>query len=438
MIHRFFLCIAAIAPVTPVYSACLPAFAPILTQAEPAKSKPAPLSVAAFADAVKAKQTDTDAFAERVREWFGADNLRRGASPKLENRRLVAALETITAPPKDVIPALVSQDGRFRLPLSRLGSTNVYAAQTTLPEGTFLRWHYEIGETSIGSGDLEAHTYPAEFQTNPDIPHGTLTEMPVWKSAIFPRTERRWWVYVPAQVRANPDVPAAVMIMQDGEWSRWYLPNLLDNMIYKGDIPPTVAVLVNPGRYPEQKPGDGAGNRSFEYDTLSPQYARFLLEEILPETQKTVKLRQDAAGHITIGGSSGGICAFTAAWEKPDSFGKVVSWIGSFVNLQGGSTGIGGGHNYPALVRKTQNAPKPIRVFLQDGANDIDNRFGNWPLANQQMAAALKFAGYDYRFVFGQGNHSDRHMRAILPDALRWLWRDEAKGAPDVNNVKTP
>ncbi|MBC8142738.1 MAG: esterase family protein [Armatimonadetes bacterium] len=259
--------------------------------------------------------------------------------------------------------------------------------------------------------------------------------MPLWKSTIFPRTERRWWVYVPAQVRARPDVPAAVIIMQDGEWSRWYLPNLLDNMIYAGEIPPTVAVMVNPGRYPEQKPNDGARNRSFEYDTLSDQYARFLLEEILPETEKTVKLRTDPAGRITMGGSSGGICAFTAAWEKPDQFGKVISWIGSFVNLQGGKTGIGGGHNYSILVRKTKDAPKPIRVFLQDGSNDIDNQFGNWPLANQEMAAALKYAGYDYRFVYGQGNHSDRHLRAILPDALRWLWRDEAKNAPP---AKTP
>ncbi len=425
------LCGATLSLIMPVYTP-LPLTA---TPAQAGEAKPLPLSVSAFADAVKAKAANTDEFAARVRDWFGADNLLRGASPKLENRRLVAALETATEPPKDVVPALVSQDGRFRLPLTRIGSTNVYAAQTTLPEGTFLPWHYEIGDTRIGGGDLEAHTYPAEFDTNTDIPHGTLTEMPVWKSAIFPRTERRWWVYVPAQVRANPDIPAAVMVMQDGEWSRWYLPNLLDNMIYKGDIPPIVAVMVNPGRYPEQKPNDGAGNRSFEYDTLSDQYARFLLEEILPEAEKTVKLRHDSAGRITVGGSSGGICAFTAAWEKPGEFGKVISWIGSFVNLQGGATGIGGGHNYPILIRKTKGSPKPIKVFLQDGSNDIDNQFGNWPLANQQMASALRFAGYDYRFVYGQGNHSDRHMRAILPDALRWIWQGEIKASPV---AKTP
>jgi enterochelin esterase family protein len=154
-----------------------------------------------------------------------------------------------------------------------------------------------------------------------------------------------------------------------------------------------------------------------------------LLTEILPEVEKTVKLKQDAASRAICGASSGGIAAFTVAWEKPDAFHKVVSFIGSFVNLQGGETGIGGGHNYPVLIRKTRGNPKPIRVFLQDGANDLDNPFGNWPLANQQMQKALAFAGYDHKFVYGNGFHSDRHGRAIFPDVLRWLWRDYPKAA---------
>ena len=113
--------------------------------------------------------------------------------------------------------------------------------------------------------------------------------------------------------------------------------------------------------------------------------------------------------------SSGGICAWTVAWERPDQFGKVLSHIGSFTNIRGG-------HVYPALIRKTE--PKPIRVFLQDGANDLNNRHGSWPLANLQMAQSLGFAGYDHRFVFGDGAHNGKHGGAILPDSLRWLWRD--------------
>ena len=134
-----------------------------------------------------------------------------------------------------------------------------------------------------------------------------------------------------------------------------------------------------------------------------------------------MKLRKDAAGRAVAGISSGGICAFTAAWERPSEFSKVLSWVGSFTNIASGPSGRAGGHNYEAMVRKTPK--KPIRVFLQDGSNDLDNNNGNWPLANQTLAKSLAFAKYDYTFVYGQGFHSNKQGRAILPDSLRWLWR---------------
>jgi enterochelin esterase family protein len=137
--------------------------------------------------------------------------------------------------------------------------------------------------------------------------------------------------------------------------------------------------------------------------------------------EKTVRLRQDAAGRAISGISSGGICAFTAAWERPDAFSKVLSWVGSFTNIAAGESGIAGGHNYPPLIRRTP--PKPIRVFLQDGKNDLNVVAGNWWLANQEMASALEFAGYDFTTAWGNGFHSNLHGRAILPDSLRWLWR---------------
>ncbi|MDQ3813815.1 MAG: alpha/beta hydrolase-fold protein, partial [Armatimonadota bacterium] len=249
----------------------------------------------------------------------------------------------------------------------------------------------------------------------PDVPKGTVTQQPKWKSNVFPGTERDWWVYVPAQYK--PDSPACVMVFQDGGGVKDYVPVVFDNLIAAGDMPITVGIFINPGT----KDG-GKSNRSFEYDTLSDQYARFLLEEILPEVEKTTKLRHDAASRAIAGASSGGICAWTVAWERPNEFGKVLSWIGSFTNIASGKTLREGGHNYPFLIRKTEK--KPIRVFLQDGSNDLDNVHGNWPLANQQMAKALAFAGYDYQFVYGQGFHSAQHGRAILPDTLRWLWRD--------------
>jgi enterochelin esterase-like enzyme len=247
------------------------------------------------------------------------------------------------------------------------------------------------------------------------VVHGPM----VWKSTIFQNTVRQYWVYVPAGYDAAK--PAALMVFQDGHAyvkadGDYRVPIVFDNLIAKGEMPPTIGVFVNPGHSGEELPADPwrASNRSFEYDNVSDQYARFLSDELLPEVARTYPFTKDPSLHAIAGASSGGICAFTAAWERPDYFRKVVSHIGSFTNIRGG-------HVYPALVR--QSAPRPIRVFLQDGSNDLDNQYGNWPLANQTMAAALKFRGYDYRFEFGDGAHTGKHGGAILPDTLRWLWR---------------
>ncbi|MCW5553559.1 MAG: esterase family protein [Verrucomicrobiae bacterium] len=250
------------------------------------------------------------------------------------------------------------------------------------------------------------------------VPRGTVTQHR-WTSRIFPGTVRDYWVYVPVQYDGS--TPACVMVFQDGgsyveAEGQFRVPVVLDNLIHRKELPVIIGIFLNPGEIPAPEPGKPPRrNRSFEYDTLSDQYARFLLEEILPEVGKHYNLATDARRRAICGMSSGGICAWTVAWERPDAFGKVLSHIGSFTNIRGG-------HVYPALIRKTP--PKPIRVLLQDGANDLDNEFGNWPLANQQMAAALKFAKYDYQFVFGDGAHNGKHGGAILPDSLRWLWRE--------------
>ena len=251
------------------------------------------------------------------------------------------------------------------------------------------------------------------------VPQGTVTKLQWKDSKVFPGTERDWWLYVPKQYDGSK--PAAVMIFQDG--GSYVDPNgqfrttvVFDNLIHKKQMPVTIGIFLNPGQIPasgpDQKP---RSNRSFEYDTLSDQYARFLLEEILPEVGKSYKL-SDRPEHRAIGGiSSGGICAFTAAWERPDAFSKVLSHVGSFTNIRGG-------HVYPSLIRKTER--KPIRAFLQEGSNDLDNLHGNWPLANQEMAAALKFSKYDYRFEYGDGGHNGKHGGALMPESLRWLWRE--------------
>lgn len=271
------------------------------------------------------------------------------------------------------------------------------------------------------AGDDE-YTLGPDSQRTEGVPRGQVTEH-VWKSQIFEGTIRRYYVYVPAQYK--PDDPAALMVFQDGhayvsDTGRFRAPIVMDNLIHKQEMPVTIGLFIDPGHKKEQLP-DKPGwqphpeNRSFEYDTLSDQYARFLLEELIPEVQKSYQITDAPEQRAICGISSGGICAWTVAWERPDQFRKVLSHVGSFTNIRGG-------HVYHALIRKTP--PKPIRVYLQDGAGDLDNEHGNWPLANQEMAAALKFAGYDYQFVYGTGGHNDIHGSATLPDALRWLWRD--------------
>jgi len=358
---------------------------------------------------------EADRLAARIREYFGgADALAQGGAAKIDDLLVAFALE---APAIDAAapPPRVSSDAvLFTMPLTRVGTSNVYAGVAQLAHGTGFTWHYEIGTRRLGGGQLEAYETHPDSLPQPGVPRGTVKQMPPWESKIFAGTKRDWWVYVPAQY--TDASPAAVMVFQDGAGPKDYVPTVFDNLIAKKDMPVTVGIFIQPGIR-----ADGGANRSFEYDTLSDQYARFLLEEILPEVEKTVKLRHDAASRAISGASSGGICAFTVAWERPNEFSKVLSWIGSFTNIASGKTVREGGHNYEAMVRKTPR--KPIRVFLQDGANDLDNNNGNWPLANQTLAKSLSFARYDYRFEFGQGFHSNRHGRAILPDSLRWLWR---------------
>jgi enterochelin esterase-like enzyme len=281
-----------------------------------------------------------------------------------------------------------------------------------------------MGLLAATAGGADDYPIGPDSQRHEGVPRGTITEHH-WTSHVFPGTERDYWLYVPAQYR--PDSPACVMVFQDGknylnEQGQFRVPIVFDNLIHKGQMPVTIGVFINPGVLPaKEKGGKPQANRSFEYDSLSDRYARLLLDEILPEVGKSYKLVDNAAGRAICGISSGGICAFTVAWQRPDAFSKVLSHVGSFTNIRGG-------HVYPALIRKSDR--KPIRVFLQDGSGDLDNEHGNWPLANQQMAAALKFAKYDYRFEYGDGGHNGKHGGAILPESLRWLWRDYAGVKP--------
>lgn len=268
------------------------------------------------------------------------------------------------------------------------------------------------------------YEYGPDSVRNEGVPQGAISEH-VWSdSKIFPGTLRRYWIYVPAQY--DPAKPAALMVFQDGhayirERGEFRTPIVLDNLIHEGAMPVTIGVFVDPGTtQPELPPKPGwepkPENRSVEYDTLSSHYADFLLTEILPEVKKEYNITDDPEGHAIAGISSGGIAAFTAAWERPDAFRKVLSHVGSFTNIRGGD-------RYPGMIRKGYEK-RPMRIFLQDGSHDLDNEHGSWWLGNLQMDAALKFAGYDYKFVAGEGAHNGNHGGTLMPESLRWLWRD--------------
>jgi enterochelin esterase-like enzyme len=268
-----------------------------------------------------------------------------------------------------------------------------------------------------------------DYKLGPDserhdgVPKGTITAS-TWESKIYANTKRAYYVYVPAQYNANS--PAALMIFQDGgayvkEDGDFRTPIVFDNLIHQKQMPVTIGLFVDPGYSSNAAAPENpfrAQNRSYEYDDLSDQYATFLINELVAELKKTYNISDDPKLHAIAGLSSGGICAFSAAWFRPDYFHKVLSHIGSFTDIRGG-------HIYPALIRKS--GKKDIKVFLQDGNKDLNNNYGDWWLANLQMESSLKFRGYDYKFVTGTGGHTGKHGGSILPESLRWLWSDVMK-----------
>ncbi|HXR78567.1 MAG TPA: SMP-30/gluconolactonase/LRE family protein [Bryobacteraceae bacterium] len=271
---------------------------------------------------------------------------------------------------------------------------------------------------AVASSGAEEYALGPDSQRQAGVPEGTVTKYS-WTSKVFPGTVRDYWVYVPAEY--DQSTPACLMVFQDGsgfvnEKGSWRVPVVFDNLIHKHEMPVTIGVFIDPGVLPVKEPGQRERyNRSLEYDGLGSRYAHLVLDEILPEVAKHYNVSTDPNDRAIAGSSSGGIAAFTVAWSHPEAFHRVLSFIGSYTDLRGGDI-------YPALIRKSE--PKPLRVFLQDGDHDLNIYAGNWYLGNQGMASALKYAGYDVKFVVGTEGHNAKQGGAILPEALRWSWRD--------------
>ena len=280
--------------------------------------------------------------------------------------------------------------------------------------------------------DVNAH-----YQLGPDslprdgVPKGEMRGPFVIPSQAYPGTQHTYWLHVPAQY--DPATPASLMVFQDGQAFKDMngsirAPNVLDNLIYRREIPVMITVFINPGRTPEQPEptpqewGDRTTNRPTEYNTLDDRYARVIVDELLPVLYKEYNISRNPEHHGIGGASSGAIAAFTVAWERPDHFRKVLSIVGSFVNLRGGDA-------YPDIVRTREK--KPIRVFLQDGRNDNrgQGRGGydprrDWFYQNVRLMQALTEKGYDVNYVWGLNSHGQRMGGPMLPEMMRWLWRD--------------
>lgn len=370
-------------------------------------------------DLVKQIAGDPASAAATIRKSWGEAALASGKQKWIEETTLLVALtanEPVTA---------FRSSGEKIGDLKRLDDQGLQALSVDV--GNCVAFDYELrgaGDKVLGRGSvkIEYYPYPAESLPQEGVPVGTLHRHEWTASKIFPDTTREFEVYIPAQNDGSQ--AAALMVFQDGlrhadrmAEGGLRAPVVFDNLIAAGKMPVTIGIFINPGSLLNQKDKTKPGNRSLEYDSLGPAYATFLLDEIIPfvVNEHDLKLSDDPKMWAIAGGSSGCACAWTAAWERPDKFGKVLGWVGTFTDIRGANA-------YPYLVRKTEH--KPIKAALLGEANDVDNQFGNWPLANRQMEAALKFMNYDHRYWWGEGFHGSRHAAVMLPEMMTWLWAE--------------
>jgi len=376
-----------------------------------------------------------------IRQTFSAKALQTGTASSGHGQDFFFATEAASRPELFI-------DDTPGPKMRRIETSNLWCATAKIqPLGTLHSYFYTVdGARFGGQSDMPAFG-PLSYQ-QPGVPAGTLSEKIIHTSRIYDGMKSEYWIYVPAQ--CDPKVPAALMVFQDGSG---YLDrggmnpalNVIDNLIAQKKIPVMICVFINPGDI-SGAPGTPTYNfvkgygdkwkrdlkdsmRSSLYDTVSDRYPRFLRDEVLAEVQAKYNIRRDAYSRAITGISSGGICSFNAAWQMPDQFSRVITWIGSFVGIQWKEdpTVADGGQDFPNKVLREPK--RNIRVWLQDGSRDMtmswyERRYGNWTLANIHMANALKLAEYDFHFSLGKGTHNGSHGASEFPAQMTWLWRE--------------
>lgn len=311
-------------------------------------------------------------------------------------------------------------------PMTRVPGSNLWYRLLKMRTGVTHSYTFRAGGQFVGQR-RDIAGYNPDSYPQPGVPEGKLSEEKKHTSRIYPGMVARYWVYVSAGY--DPSRGAALMVWQDGQdlidrdRSAMRLLTVTDNLVHQKLIPPMIHVMIAPGVGPDQR-----SLRSIQYDTVSDRFGRYLLEEILPEVEQTYKLRPDGYSRGISGQSSGGICSLNVAWHFPGRFSRVLSNIGSYTALQwrygqaNPADNLEGGNVYPFKIRREPK--RNLRIWLADGADDLENRAGSWPLQNIQLANSLKMQGYDFHFRFGEASHSAAQGALDLPEALTWLWRD--------------
>ena len=351
------------------------------------------------------------AFPQALTAALGAKPIQDGTAVIGQGPDFLWVMESASAPDLYV-------DDRRVGALSRIGTSNTWFYKGQMRTGTSHLFYYMVDGHKLG-GKNDVPAYGPESYLKPGVPEGKLSEKMVHTSKIYDGMKSDWWTYVPAQY--DPAKPACLMVWHDGQgMANRNGPanslNVFDNLTAEGKIPVIIHVFIAPGKI-----GDKA-MRSIEYDTVSDTFPRFLRDEIMPEVYAKYNVRKDGYSRAIAGNSSGGISAFNAAWWQNDQFTRVLMRIASFANLQQNHPGqFDGGNTFPYRVRREEK--RNIRVWSQDGAEDLENPFGSWPANNVNMINSLKFREYDFHFSFGVGTHNGAQGNAELPEAMTWLWR---------------
>jgi enterochelin esterase-like enzyme len=368
---------------------------------------------------------------------FEAKDLKEGTAWAGHGPDFFFAIETSST------PTLMIDDAAAPA-MTQLPTTQIwYSVAHIEPVSHLHEFHYMVDGAKFG-GRLDLPAFGPLSYLQPGVPSGKLSEKLTHTSKIYEGMKSEYWIYVPAQYDAK--TPAAVMVFQDGggyinrDGNNPTL-NVIDNLIAQRKIPVMICIFINPGDITDS-PGTPTYNfvraysdkwhrtlkdsmRSTLYDTVSDKYPRFLRDEILAEVGAKYNLRKDGYSRAITGLSSGGICSFNAAWQMPELFSRVITWIGSFESIQWKEDPAvpDGGQDYSDKVLREPH--RNIRVWLQDGSNDLENpNYGDWPMANIRMANSLKTKEYDFHFSFGKGTHNPGHGAAQFPEEMTWLWRD--------------